>query len=479
MDSQATTQFSKDSQNPILTAPVRKGLITMAAPAAFGMLMTFLFQLVDTYFVGQLGTEPLAAMSYSYPIYILLISFFMGSAAGVSATVAKALGEGDHSKAKQLTALAITTFVVLTLLLSLLAFSFIEPIFIALGAKGNALVLVQQYMAPLLLGMFALVAGLIVNSALMAKGLMIKSTIVMGIGGLVNVVFDYLLIFGIGPFPELQLQGAALATVLSWLTILVLMSLLLIKESLISFAFVRNVGQSVQWIVEMMTIALPAIVAQLLNPVAIAVLTRTVAGYGDSSIAAFGIVTRIESLVLVGIFSLSVIITPYVAQNFGAQSKQRLDQVVANAGRLTVYWGVAMGIVMALFAESIMGIFTDSAEVIAQGKLYLYIVGLSFAPFGLTLITTSFFNGVQQPKQSLKLTLVKNIGLTIPLAVIAGQFSLIAIWAAIAIANVLGAVYAFKLLKDWQVENGSSLVNHSVLGDYISDVKGLKRQAQS
>ncbi len=164
--------------------------------------------------------------------------------------------------------------------------------------------------------MFALVAGLIGNAALMAKGIMIRSTLVMGIGGIVNVVFDYVLIFGFGPFPAMGLAGAAYATVLSWAVIFLLMMTLLVRESLLSLSFFMDIRQAIKDLRGMLYVAMPAIAAQLLNPVAIAVITRIVSGYGEDAVAAFGIVTRIESLILVGILSLSVVMTPFVASEF-------------------------------------------------------------------------------------------------------------------------------------------------------------------
>ena len=105
--------------HPLLTKPVKTALLSMAAPAAFGMLMTFLFQLVDSYFVGQLGTQPLAAMRFAYPVYILIVSLFMGIASGVSATVGKALGENNQRKAQSLTNLSVLLFSSATLVLGL------------------------------------------------------------------------------------------------------------------------------------------------------------------------------------------------------------------------------------------------------------------------------------------------------------------------------------------------------------------------
>lgn len=457
----------------LLNKPVKKALVSMAAPAAFGMLMTFLFQLVDTFFIGQLGTKELAAISFSYPIYIFIVSFFMGTAAGVSSVVGKALGEGDSTKAQSLTTLSILVFMLFSVLLAVAGIFTIQPTFSLLGATAETIAMISSYMLPLYIGMFALVGTLIGNAALMSKGIMIQTTVIMAIGGIINVIFDYLLIFGVGLFPALGLQGAAVATLISWVSIFGLMLLVLIKEDLFALSSLHSFSQAKVYFKEIMLIASPAIAAQVLNPIAIAVITRMVSQYGDNAIAAYGIVTRIESLILTGILALSVIVTPLVAQNYGAKAYKRLDQVIAYSGRMTVYWGLFFFAIMVLFSQPIIGIFTDSKEIIEYGQLYFNLVGLSFPAFGLALITTSFFNGVQQASLSLRLTLVKAIIFTLPLAVVGAWMGLTFIWIGIAFANVLAAVYAKRLLNGWLEANHSELLMASPLLDYFNDIRSL------
>ena len=156
----------------ILQRPIREALLAMAAPASVGMLLTFLFQLVDTYFLGKLGSQALAAISFAYPIYFLIVSFFMGVASGVSSTVGKALGEQDTQKAKLLTLISIILFMLLTVGIGGAGYYTISQVFSLLGASESTLPLISEYMEVLYLGMFALVGTLIGNAALMSKGTM-------------------------------------------------------------------------------------------------------------------------------------------------------------------------------------------------------------------------------------------------------------------------------------------------------------------
>jgi len=462
---------------------------------------------VDSYFIGQLGAEELAAISFSYPVYFFLLSFFIGSATAVSAKVGQALGSQDEYKAQGLTSLSLVFFMLLMFIFGGLAFYFdsisIDAIFVILGAKAGMLNLIGEYMLPLYLGFFLLIGTLVANSALMAKGVMVKSTAVMAIGGVINLVLDYLLIFGFELQPihlqPMGLAGAAWATVISWLVMLVLMFSLLIHQQLFKFsALILNSrkawSQAVSWFKDVYSLAVPAISAQILAPIAIAVVTRFVAmsrgeAGSEAAVAAYGLVIRIESLGLVGILALSVIMTPFIAQNYGALASdqasgekrlKRLDQAIAYSGRMTVYWGLLFYSLMLFLIEPLVALFTDNAEIIQHSKDYFYIVGISLPAFGLLLITTSFFNGVGQGTRSLQLTLVKSLLLTIPLA-IAGFYiaDALGIWFGIAIANIIGAAYAGSLLNNWLIKNDSTLVKgqvgHKVWQDYRSDFKGLFR----
>ncbi|WP_104400565.1 MATE family efflux transporter [Vibrio penaeicida] len=460
-------------ESDILEKPVRPALISMAAPAAFGMLMTFMFQLVDTYFVGKLGTQPLAAMSFAFPVYFLIISLFMGTAAGVSAVIGKALGEKDAMKAKTVSTFSIVFFLIIALGLGGVGIVSADKTFLVLGAPAATLPMVKEYMIPLYLGMWALVGTLVGNAVLMAKGVMLKSTAIMGLGGIINLVFDYLLIFGVGPFPEMKLEGAAIATVISWFTIFVLMTLLVAKESLFSIKAVIPFHSAWNQMKQVFPIALPAVAAQILNPIAVAIITRALSKHGEAAIAAYGIVTRIESLLLTGILALSVILTPFVAQNYGAKKQQRLDSVVAISGRMTVYWGVLFFAIVILASDSIIAIFSNEVDVIQYGTSYFYWVGLTFPAFGLALITTSFFNGVEQPKQSLQITLIRSLVLTIPLAWAGSYFGVAYVWAGIAVANFTTAIYAGKRLNAWLATQDSSLTDHNPLSDYKRDFKAI------
>ncbi|CAA0092405.1 Multidrug export protein MepA [BD1-7 clade bacterium] len=460
--------------NPLLEQPIKRSLIMMTAPAAFGMLMTFLFQLVDSYFIGKLGSVELAAVGFAFPAYFIIVSMFMGISAGVSSAVAKMLGEKKPKAAALVTSQSLVVFILLAVGLGTGGYSSIAPVFRLLGAPDTMLGLIDDYMQPIYLGMFALVGTLIGNAALMSKGLMVKSTAIMGIAGIINLVFDYVFIFGYGPIPAMALAGAAYATVLSWSVSLLLMLVVLHRENLLDVTVLAQWKSYYQPMREVMKLSTPAVAAQILNPVAIAVVTRLISQYGSDAVAAFGIATRIQSLGLTLVLALSVVITPLAAQHYGAKLHQRLDDISALAGRIVVYWSLGLYAILSFFASAITSIFTDDQTIIYISQQYFTWVGVSFTGFGLVMITTGFFNGVQQPGLSLRLTLVLYLVLTIPLAILGSMIDLKAVWLAITGSNLLSIIYAKYLMNRWRESQGIKPAQE-IWRDYADNIRSLSK----
>ena len=329
----------QDTNNPMIQAPVNSMLLRMAAPISLGMLSTFLFQIVDTFFVGKLGSEELAALAFSSTAYLLFLSVFMGLSVGVSAVVAKTMGSGDRSLARGLTMVSLALVLVLSIGLSAAAYSAIDPMFTMLGAAPDILPLINTYMGILYFSFPFLMLGIIGSGAARAVGVTKETEIVFGIAGVINLVFDYLLIFGIGPFPELGLAGAAWATAMSFVFIFAGVMFIIARHGLIGFGAMRG---AISGLRDILRFSVPTISMQILVPATGMFTTFLLAGYGSEAVAAFGVAGRIEALALIGIFAVSISITPFVAQNFGAEEHDRIDAAVVFAGKASIYLGVLM-----------------------------------------------------------------------------------------------------------------------------------------
>lgn len=459
-----------DTPNPMTQAPVNRMLLRMAAPISLGMLSTFLFQIVDTYFVGQLGSAELAALAFSSTVYLVFVSIFMGFSVGVSSVVAKTAGGGDRGKAQGLTMVSLGLVLVLSIVFSLSAHVAIGPMFSALGASEEILPLIFEYMGILYLSFPFLMLGIVGSGAVRAIGVTKETEIIFAIAGVINLVFDWLLIFGKGPFPELGLAGAAWATALSFVFIFVGVGAILHRNGLLG---IRDIRSGIQGLRDILKFAVPTISMQILVPVTGMFTTFLLAGYGAEAVAAFGVASRIEALALIGIFAVSMSITPFVAQNFGAGEHDRIDEAVVFAGKASIYFGVLLFGVLALAGPWIARIFSDDPVVIRFVGLYFKIVALSYGFQGIVNVTVAIFNGLQLPNVALRIMIIRTFFIVFPL-LLAGSF--LGLWwllAALTLGNILAAFYAGRKMRQSQRKWDRPIAEASVVLDILADFKKL------
>ena len=463
-----------EQTNPMLDEPVNKMLLRMAAPISLGMLSTFLFQIVDTFFVGQLGSAELAALAFSSSAYLLFLSVFMGLSVGVSAVIAKTMGSGQGDNARGLAMISLAFVAVLSTGLGLGARAFIEPMFTGLGADAAILPLIETYMSILYLSFPFLMLGIIGSGATRAIGVTKETEIIFGIAGIINLVFDYLLIFGIGPFHELGLAGAAWATAMSFVFIFFGVMVILRRNNLLGLGPITGAWAGLR---DIMRFSIPTISMQILVPATGMFVTYLLAGYSSEAVAAFGVASRIEALALIGIFAVSMSITPFVAQNFGADEHDRIDQAIIFAGKSAIYLGILLFGVLALLGPAIARIFSDDPEVIRFVSLYFKIVAISYGFQGILNVTVAIFNGLQMPGTALKLMAIRTFVILFPMLLISAQFGLWWILGALTIGNVIAAIYAGRLMRASERKWNRPIAIANPLADIVNDMRKLFRKS--
>jgi putative MATE family efflux protein len=218
----------------ILTeGPVGKSIIKLTFGMMIGMYAMVMFNLVDTFFIGQLGTTYLAAMSFTFPVVMIYSHIGLGLGVGASAVISRAIGNGDHENVQRLTTGALILGFSIAAIMIILGLTTIDPVFRALGAKGEILGYIKDYMFIWYIGVPFVVIPMMGNNAMRAAGNTAIPSIVMIVGMVVNGILDPILIFGLGPFPRMELKGAAIATVFARLTTFAV-SLLFLSSKLFS-----------------------------------------------------------------------------------------------------------------------------------------------------------------------------------------------------------------------------------------------------
>lgn len=433
----------------LIEGSIAKTLLNLTFPMFLGMLGMTAFNLTDTYFVGQLGTLELAAMSFTFPVVMIISSLAHGLGIGVSAVVSRAIGEGDQKKVQRLT----TDSLVLSLLLvaSFVATGVltITPLFRFLGATPEILPLIKRYMLVWYLGMIAVVIPMVGNSATRATGDTKTPGMIMLVAVFVNIILDPLLIFGIGPFPRLEIVGAALATVFGrTITLCVALWVLIRRDKMITFErpSVKTLLQSWKHI---LYIGLPTAGTNMLLPISAGIITRLIATYGPAAVAGFGVATRIEMFALLPVMALSSVLGPFIGQNWGAKKYERVLAGIAYSHRFSIGWGLGIFLLLSLSGKFIASLFNPDSVVISTSATYLWIVPLGYGAQGGLRLSTIALTVLHKPLRSALITLVQAFILYIPLAYIGSQiFGLKGVFSAAVMSYLIAALVAYWWLKN-------------------------------
>lgn len=427
---------------------VSKVLYHLTTPMIFGILGIVAFNLADTYFVGKLGTDQLAALTFTFPVVLVINSLNLGIGVGASAVISKAVGEHNMTKVKRLSTDSLSLGIFFAVIAMIIGFFTIDPLFRALGADGQALVYVKDYMSIWYAGVPFIVIPMIGNSAIRSLGDTKTPSIVMIVSAGLNILFDPLLIFGLGFFPAFGVKGAAIATVCSRsLTFLVSLYVLVIREKVISLKVIHLKTLLNSW-GQILFIGLPTAVSRMIIPIGLGIITNLIAGFGHDAVAGYGIATRIEYFALTLVSALSAVIPVFIGQNFGARKYNRIITGIQVSERFSVLSGLLIYAALFVIARPLAGLFTRDAAVIKTVVLYLRIVPLGYTAQGIMLLVNGTLNALHHPIKAALINLFQMFGLYVPLAwYLSTTFGLKGIFLTLIGSYLVAAVISHVVIK--------------------------------
>ncbi|MGE0789201.1 MAG: MATE family efflux transporter [Sandaracinaceae bacterium] len=437
-------------QQRLLTAPIGPTLVKLCVPMMIGIAAVIFFNVVDTFWVGRLGPQALAAMGFTFPVVMVITNLTIGISIGATAVIARAIGEGQDDRVRRLTTDSLVLAFLIVVTVSGIGLATIDPLFSALGAEASTRALIAEYMVPLYAGIGLIVVPMVGNGAIRATGDTKSPAVVMIAAGLVNAVIDPAFIFGFGPIPAMGLRGAALATILSYVVAVIGgLYILGAREKMLSFEIPSGSAVLASW-KAILHIGIPAAGTNLLTPLAAGAVTRIVASHGPDAVAAYGVGTRVEGLSMIGVFAMTAALTPFVGQNHGAKNGPRIKGALSFVTKASILWGLSVALILAVIADPIARIFNDDAEVVRSTVAYLRLVPLSYAPYGVALLVASFFNALNMPLKSTALAALRLLVFAIPLAWIGSElYGLEGVFLGIAAANLtMGAIAGLYARKE-------------------------------
>lgn len=455
-----TNPARKQGKPDLVHDPVGSALFKTAVPTTIGVVAMIFYYLANTFFVSLLGTDELAALGFTFPATILVSYFGVGLGIGTSALVARALGSSDPLQAQKMTAASMLIGLLIGLAFIYPALLTIDWIFPLLGAAPQRMALIDDFMSIWYWGMPLQLMQFAGTAVIRASGNAKLHGTLMIAGAIINAILDPMLIFGFGPIPAMGIGGAALATVIAWgFTIIIICYYLAVKEKLLSFQLPPLDELLLTW-KKLLSISLPASFANMITPISAGVLTATIATYGPHAVAAFGVVSRVESFIMIVVLGMSMSLPPFISQNYGARLYERVCEGLRLSLRFVLIWQLGLYLLVALTAPWIAAIFTKDPEVSGIITMVLRILPASYAFQGMVVLSASSFNALHAPRNGLITSLTRFLVFYVPLALIGNELGgLQGLFIGAAVGNLLAGLvitrwithYTRKLQIDCQL----------------------------
>ena len=406
-------------QTDLTQGHVPLSLARLTAPMMMGVSSSILVQVLEMGFIGQLSTAHVAAITFTFPLTMVLTSIALGISIGTSSVIARSVGQQSqsHNSSDDVQRLGTHSLILVIIAMSVLAvlcWLSIDPIFLALGADKETLPLIHSYLDIYLPGSIFFTVAMILGSIMRANGSATIPGLIMTAGSLAHLLLDPILIFGWFGVPAMGLSGAATAMTVTRLVAMIVTLIYVFRGSMVlSSDHFRAFFTSTKRILH---VGIPAIATNLIGPVTAAYITRLMANYGETAVAAFGVANRVESVAAMLMFALSGSIGPFVGQNLGAKRLDRVRDGVKASYQFSLVWGLAVALPLFVFGDAIAGLIDSSPEVVAIAALYLALVPWSYGCWGMLMMATASFNAVGKPLPSTALAFARMVVIYIPLA---------------------------------------------------------------
>ena len=432
--------------------PVRRLLITMSLPMVISMLVQALYNVVDSMFVSYISEYALTAVGLAFPAQNLMISVGVGTGVGVNALLSKSLGEKNFDAANKAAVNGIFLAFCSWAAFALLG-GFFSRTFMALQTDVPEIIAYgDTYLTIIAVASVGMMFQICFERLLQSTGKTIYTMLSQGLGAVINLILDPLLIFGLGPFPAMGIAGAALATVIGQCVGALLglfCNLRRNPEITISFRGFRPHGVTIR---KIYAVGVPSIIMSSIGSVMTFGMNKILGAFNSTAVAVFSAYFKLESFIFMPVFGLNNGIVPIIAYNYGARKPDRI-RAAAKLGFLYGAAIMAVGVLLFwLIPGRLLGIFNASDYMLEIGIPALRLISLSFLPAAFGIGTSSVCQALGHGVLSLIVSVLRQLVLILPVSWLLGHFvGLSAVWAAFPFAEVfsflLSAVFMGYMFK--------------------------------
>ncbi len=396
------------SKNIQLTKdPIWTLLRKVTIPASTGSLFQTFYNLVDTWFAGKISADAIAAIAKSFPIYFVIIAVGVGIGAATNSTIGNLIGEKNIKKASLFVAQSVIFAVIISIIVTLFGLNLSNFLLSLMGSNLESILLTREYLDIIFYGTFIVMVQISLNGTLNAQGDTKSYRNVLIFSFFLNIFLNPLFIWGYGIIPGFGIAGLAIATVIAQSIGTLYLVYKVNSCKLKRYIYLKCFIPKFIMLKELLNQSLPIIFSMLFIGVGIFNILYFIGKFGDLAIAGYGAALRIEQVFLLPVIGLNTAVLSIGGQNFGAKNYNRIRELYTKALIFGSSFMSIAGIIMFIFAETFVSLFTENLIAIEHGAIYLKIAALIGPIYPVFFITTAVFQAVKKPIFSLYLSIIR------------------------------------------------------------------------
>jgi len=441
------------------TERLSKLLFRLSAPSIASMVTVSLYHLADTLWLGQLSYQAIAAVTIAVPFYWAAVAIGDGTGVGANALASRRFGERNIEATNLVAGQIFPLTAICSVVFIIAGVCFARQVATLLGATPDIVALTADYLVFIGWGMPFFLFRLMSRNIFHAAGDAIKPMIFTIVGAVVNAVLDPFFIFGWGPFPEMGIGGAGLATTISGGIAAVLSYYFLVGGRSAYRLNLHHIKPSLPTMAQIYRVGLPSILMQMTETIVFTMFNWIVASFGSLTLAAMGIGIRVIDLAFMPIYGVAEGLLPIVGFCLGARLWKRLWSAVKKASfAVTVMLGIAT-ILLEIFAPQVIAIFNDDPELLTIAVPGIRIMISALVLIGPAIMFITTFQGLSKGWTAISLSLVRELAFFIPAILILPRFiGLNGVWLSLPIADVCGTIIAgFWLYREYRLQKRSGI----------------------
>lgn len=442
------SEVQPTTENKMGTMPVNTLLITMSLPMIASMLVQALYNIVDSIFVAQIGENALTAVSLAFPLQSLMIAVAVGTCVGINALLSRCLGERRLKEADLTAENGIFLAFISYLIFAVVGLTASRLFFASQTDNPEIIELGTQYLSICLVFSFGIFLEMTVERIMQSTGRTIYSMVTQGVGAIINIILDPIMIFGLFGFPRLGIQGAAIATVTGQIIAMILAFIMNAKKNPdVNISF-RHFRPNLNIIKKIYAVGIPSIVMQSIISVMTLGMNRILIMFSETAVSVLGIYFKLQSFVFMPIFGLNNGMIPIIAYNYGARSKKRIMDTIKLSTMIAVSIMFIGFVIFMVYPAGLLRMFKASDHMLAIGVPALRVISTSFLLAGYNIIISSVFQAMGNGVYSLVTAIARQLICILPLAYFFASYAgLHAVWFAFPMAELICCIittYQFR-----------------------------------